>query len=393
MKKRILFVIDSLSYGGAEKSLITLLRLMDYTRFEIDLQLFAYGGMLSRLLPGEVHVLPPLNHTCFLSLPIWKQLRHPLKFWARAMYSLKIRKSGLSHSEIACLYWQTVGKHLDCLTKPYDAAIAYAQGIPTFYVVEKVSAKRKYAWVNTDYRLDGKVKDFQRRFYDRCDRIITVSDYVKRVFSNEVYPEFAEKMKVLWDIIDAEFIRTMSRLPSDKIVDHSAPVLMTVGRLEQRQKGHDLILETSRILRDRGVRFRWYVVGDGGYRYEMEQYIAKNDLQDHLILLGATANPYSYMRQCDVYVQTSRREGFGLTIAEARILNRPIVCTNFNGCTMQIADGKNGLITSFEPTDIADAVERLLTDRKLYSDIQSYLQNEKNGNTEEIEKFYQLVEM
>ena len=124
----------------------------------------------------------------------------------------------------------------------------------------------------------------------------------------------------------------------------------------------------------------------------MEQYIAENDLQERFVLLGATANPYSYMRQCDVYVQTSRHEGFGLTIAEARILNRPVVCTNFEGCAVQVVDGKNGLITSFAPDEIADAIERLLNDTVLYSEIRENLKNEKKGNTEEIADFYKLIE-
>ena len=124
----------------------------------------------------------------------------------------------------------------------------------------------------------------------------------------------------------------------------------------------------------------------------MERFIAENQLQEHFILLGFTANPYSYMRQCDVYVQTSRHEGFGLTIAEARILNRPVVCTNFEACSMQMVDGKNGLITSFEPSDIADAIERLMNDKQLYQDIQDYLKTEKKGNVEEIENFYKLID-
>ena len=86
-----------------------------------------------------------------------------------------------------------------------------------------------------------------------------------------------------------------------------------------------------------------------------------------------------------------RHEGFGLTIAEARILNKPVVCTNFEACTMQMVDGKNGLITSFEPKDIADAIEKLLTDKHLYEEIEAYLKQEKKGNVEEIENFYQLI--
>ena len=58
---------------------------------------------------------------------------------------------------------------------------------------------------------------------------------------------------------------------------------------------------------------------------------------------------------------------------------------------MQMVDGKNGLITSFEPNDIADAIELLMNDKELYQNIQNYLMQEKKGNVEEIENFYKLI--
>ena len=392
MKKRLFFSIDSLTIGGAEKSLITLLNLLDYSRYEVDLQLFAFGGTLMQFLPKEVNVLPPLNYTRFLSLSIWEQLLNPTMLIVRLLYSFKIRKSGLLHADKACLYWQTIGRCIEMNTRQYDVAIGYAQGIPTFYTVDKVAAKKKLLWVNVDYRLTGKTKEYQSQFYRKCDVIVPVSDSACKVFSDIVYPEFKEKMKIIWDITDAQMINRMSELLSDKPIPKDYPVIMTAGRLNKPQKGYDLALAAAKILRDRGIRYRWYAIGDGPYRGEMEKYIEENHLQEHFILLGFTANPYSYMRQCDVYVQTSRHEGFGLTIAEARILNRPVVCTNFEACTMQMVDGKNGIITSFEPEDIADAIEKLLEDKQLYNDIQAYLKQEKKGNVEEIEKFYKLID-
>ncbi|MGN0228281.1 MAG: glycosyltransferase [Muribaculaceae bacterium] len=193
------------------------------------------------------------------------------------------------------------------------------------------------------------------------------------------------------DIYDGNLITEMSHLEAPKAVNHSNLVIMTAGRLNKPQKGYDIALATAKELRDRNFRFHWYAIGEGPYRAEMEQYIAEHNLQEYFTLLGSTANPYSYMRQCDIYVQTSRHEGFGLTIAEARILNRPVVCTNFEACSMQMIDGKNGLVTSFDPKDIADAIMRLASDKQLYSDIQDFLKSEKKGNTEEINNFYSLI--
>lgn len=391
-KKRLFFVIDSLNVGGAEKSLVTLLNLLDYSRYEVDLQLFAYGGTFERFLPKEVNLLPPLDYLKFLYLPLWRQVLCPKRFFARLIYSLRIRKTGLLHADKACIYWQTMGSYIEEVAKVYDVAIGYAQGVPTFYTIDKIKAKKKLVWVNVDYKLQGATKTYQRVYYEKADVIVPVSDSACNVFATLVYPEFREKMKIMWDINDGRMIQRMSELPSDKPIKKDASVIMTAGRLNKPQKGYDLALEAAKILRDRGVQFRWYAIGDGPYRGEMERFIVDNQLQEQFILLGFTANPYSYMRQCDVYVQTSRHEGFGLTIAEARILNRPVVCTNFEACTMQMVDGKNGLITSFEPEDIADAIERLLEDKQLYSNIHEYLKKEKKGNTEEIQNFYRLIE-
>ena len=391
-KKRLLFVIDSLGIGGAEKSLVTLLNLLDYSRYEVDLQLFAYGGIFEQFLSQEVNLLSQLDYVKFLNLPLWRQILSLKRFFARLMYSLRIRKKGILHADKACIYWQTIGSYIEEAAKVYDVAIAYAQGVPTFYTIDKIKAKKKLVWVNVDYKLQGATRTYQRVYYEKADVIVPVSDSAYNVFSTLVYPEFREKMKIMWDINDGQMIQRMSELPSDKPIKKDVPVIMTAGRLNKPQKGYDLALEAAKILRNRGVQFRWYAIGDGPYRGEMERFIAENQLQEHFILLGFTANPYSYMRQCDIYVQTSRHEGFGLTIAEARILNRPVVCTNFEACTMQMVDGKNGLITSFEPNDIADAIERLMKDKQLYTDIQKYLKTEKKGNVEEIENFYQLIE-
>lgn len=390
-KKRILFVIDSLGIGGAEKSLVTLLNLLDYSRYEVDLQLFTYGGIFEKFISKEVHVLPALDYDVFLKKSILQQFLYTKKLWARLHYSFLIRKPNLNHSDRARIYWNTIGECISISNKTYDVAIGYGQNVPTFYVIDKVHAAKKCVWVNCIFHLEGENKRYQQRFFNVANEIAIVSEDAYKHFTG-VYPEFVNKMSVILDLYDASMIKRMSELPSDKPIIKDVPVIMTAGRLNKPQKGYDLALEAAKILRDRGLNFRWYAIGDGPYRGEMERFIEDNQLQDYFILLGFTANPYSYMHQCDIYVQTSRHEGFGLTIAEARILNRPVVCTNFEACTMQMIDGKNGLITSFEPNDIADAIERLMKDKQLYMDVQNYLKTEKKGNVEEITKFYQLIE-
>ncbi|MCQ2267590.1 MAG: glycosyltransferase [Bacteroidaceae bacterium] len=376
MKKKLLFIIDSLRVGGAEKSLVTLLNLIDYSKYEVDLQLFAYGGMFEQFVPKDVNILPVIKIKSFA---------------ARIAYSLLLRLKKRNHASIARVYWQTIGRSLPVNPKQYDAAIGYGQCIPTFYVIDKTNANCKYVWVNCVFHLVGKELNFQRQFYYKAKTISVVSPEAMEHFQS-VYPEFKHKMQVVQDLYDGKFIQQMSKMNAEKEIDHSIPVIMTTGRLNKPQKAYDLALASAKILHERGLKFHWYAIGEGPYRTEMEKYIENNKLQNVFILLGSTPNPYAYMRQCDIYVQTSRFEGFGLTIAEARMLNRPIVCTNFEACHMQLKDGENALITSFCPSDIANAIEKLLTNKELYHSILSNLELEKKGNSEEIEKFYKLIE-
>lgn len=393
MKKRLLFVIDSLVCAGAEKSLVTFLSVIDYSKYDVDLQLFCYGGEFEQFLPKEVNLLPPLDYTQFATKGILSQLLtfDIKKLLARWSYSIAIRFRALSHADRARLYWKYISPCLKKNNKKYDVAIAYAQGVPTFYVADMTEADKKLCWVNVGYRLTGINKSFQQRFYAAMDNIVIVSDPSYEIFKT-IYPQYADKMLVIWDMMDGRLIKRMSLMPAEKSLDLSRPCLLTIARLNKYQKGYDISLQACKILKERGIDFRWYAIGRGQYQKEMEKYIAANHLEDHFILLGTTPNPYPYIGECTIYVQTSRHEGYGLSIAEARILNKPVVTTAFDAVYMQMVQGKNGLVVDIDPVAVADAVERLLKDRGLYDSIVAYQQKEKKGNTEEIEKFYRLIE-
>lgn len=150
MKKKILFVIDSLICAGAEKSLITLLSLIDYSKYDVDLQLFKYGGEFEKYLNKNVNLLPPFQYTTFIEKSLSKQLfslihiKNIKMFLMRILYSTLLRiNHQLNNVIIARIYWQTIGSCIEKNPISYDYAIAYAQGVPTFYVIDKVHAKKK----------------------------------------------------------------------------------------------------------------------------------------------------------------------------------------------------------------------------------------------------------
>ncbi|WP_164667394.1 glycosyltransferase [Virgibacillus doumboii] len=395
MKKKLLFVIDSLKTAGAEKSLVTLLSMLDYSRFSVDLQLFAYGGALEELVPIEVNILKPLKYTDFAKMNLKKSLKYTIvnreykMFSSRLKYSTRIRKEKYSNPQKAILFWKNVSNVIEENPKKYDIAIAYAQGIPTYYVAEKVKAKSKFAWINVSYRLNHWEKQFQGASYNQFNRIVTVSESTKDTFL-EAFPEYASKVNVIYDINNARFIADMAEMGNSYDDSFDGVRILTIGRLAN-QKGYDIALETCKKLKNLGINFKWYVLGKGPLEHEMKEYIEQNGLENHFILLGIKANPYPFIKNADIYVQTSKFEGFGLAIAEARMLNIPVVTTRFDAVYNQMIHEKNGLVVDMNADAVCEGIKRLLTNNELREEIVSYLKTEKKGNAEEIDKFYQLI--
>src|SRR5690625_4807307 len=149
MKKSLLFVIDSLDTAGAEKSLVTLLSMLDFSKYEVDLQLFAYGHELEKLLPKEVNVLQPLKYTNFTMLNLTESVKRAVikgeyrMLASRIKYSTKIRNRKYSNPEKAMLLWKNISSVIERNPKSYDIDISYAQEIPTYYVVDKVKTTKK----------------------------------------------------------------------------------------------------------------------------------------------------------------------------------------------------------------------------------------------------------
>jgi glycosyltransferase involved in cell wall biosynthesis len=391
MKKRILFVIESLIAAGSERSLVSLLSEVDYSRFDIDLQLFKFGGELERYLPKEVNLLRPLDYTLFAEKTCKEQVfsfRLKLLF-ARFRYSFLLRFGKNRPMDLARKYWKSINKCIPQEIGFFDVAIAYSQGIPTFYVAEKVNAQKKIAWVNANHILTTKNRVFQSAFYDRFDNIVCASDSAKSVFDN-LYPIYYSKTVVIYDRINVSLIRRLAD-ERQKLAVMKKPSILTVARFAAI-KGYDITLEACKILRDRNVRFTWYVIGRGPLKNEIEEFVKENNLQEHFIFLGTFPNPYPFFKAATLYVQTSRNEGFGLSIAEARVLGKPVVTTEFDAVWMQMVQGKNGLVVPQDPIAVADAIERLLNDKVLYDSIVSYQKKEQIDNSKEIEKFYALVD-
>ena len=393
MKKKILFMINSMGVGGAEKSLSSLLSLFDYQRYDVYLQMINRGGVFEKLLPSQVHILPRQPYFAFCNLPLAKQLTSgnirflKARFLVRSQLKKNAQKGNPLHATQA--FWAGAKDALDPLPDEYDVAIAWGQGTPTHFVAEKVIAKKKIAWINADYEAVGHNKDFDQEIYGEYDFIVGVSDQLSEKLK-AVFPMYADRVVTVYDINSEKLIMNMAE-ETVALPPLHGTIITTTGRLV-KQKGYDIAVEAARILKEQGVDFTCMICGDGPERNMLESRIAQYGLQGDFLLLGAQANPYPYMKAADIYVQTSRFEGYCLTLTEARILNRPCVTTRFDVVYDQMVEGENGLVVDMTPEAVAEGILRLMRDNALYDHIQQYQQTEKKGNEEEIEKVYRLME-
>lgn len=384
MKKKLLFVIDSLICGGAEKSLVSLLPLLNQEKYEIHLWMLHRGMVFESLLSENVLVEDEPSYRT------WEYLFFRLSY---IVYSLLFRINQLLgiKEHTAETLWKCVGKAYKVPKETFDVAIAYQQGVPTYIVSTKINAQKKIAWINADIFAAGYDISYNAAFYDQYDALVPVSKNLETVL-REKYPQYSEKYHCVYDILNPDLIRRQSQMPVDNFIyNHQHPLIVTTGRLAIA-KNHRLAVEAAKILQDRGVEFVWLFVGDGEERPNIESLIKIYNLQKYVILLGERTNPYPYMAQCDVYVQTSSFEGYGLTIAEAKILGKPVVSTNFDVVHDQIKHGHDGLIAEMTPESVADNILRLINDKDLRNRIIASVNKEKNTTymteVEKVEKLF-----
>ena len=389
MKKQLLFVIDSLTCGWAEKSLVTLLNLIDYSKFDVDLMMFKRGGAFESLVPENVHIILAPHYFEQLQLRKNRKLKD---IYYRLKTSFLLRVNGLFkekyHTEQ--IVYQSLKSYLKNQEKEYDCAIAYSQGMPTYYVSNHITAKRKLAWINCNYVATKYNKRYDALCYQEINHVVVVSDFIRE--SLKEYP-FYKKVEVVNDIVDPQLIECLSKLNDqyDGGMEYKGLKLLTVARLE-KIKGYDLLVRAASRLKKEGLEFKWFIIGEGTERDRINSLCQQYHLENEIILLGQKTNPYVYMKRCDIYVQTSCNEGLGLTVIEAKILEKPIVCTNFSTASSLIEDKEDGLLCNIDEKDIALKILELIRDKELYTMILRNLQVQQKFDTKkEIDKIYRLV--
>ena len=369
--KNLLFVLESLNCGGQEKSLVALLQNLDYSKYQVDLILIVKDSAFEKFLPKEVNLIikKPLDNL------------NSFQLLSKRMNLKLLKKFNPDHYHHAQLFWKVFGKQIPKHDKNYDVVFAMSQGFPTYYVATKVAAKIKYCYVNIDYKIAGYNPNFDAPFYDIYQNIISVSDQCDAIFVREM-ALIGKKYNTegIRDITDVYTTQKLS-LEGKTFPKSDRVKIATVCRLTH-QKGIDMAIEACAILKNKGYNIDWRVIGEGVLRPKLEALITKLNVADSFRLEGFNENPFGYMKSADIYAQTSVFEGLGLTVVEAKILEKPIVCTNFPTVVHILEDTITGLICEMNPTDIAEKIQIYIDNPELKNKIVNNLKNPDNTEKE-----------
>lgn len=395
--KKLLIASFDMEVGGVERSLISLLDNFDYDNYKVDLMLYRHLGDFMYLLPKKPNLLPEMPPYSTFRKSIGETIKDKhLGIGLSRIFSKlhamlyqkfnKIDEPGYFQMQ---LMWKYALPLLPSIDNTYDVAISYLW--PHYFIAEKVNAKKKIAWIHTDYSNIETDIEMDLKMWDKFDHIIAVSEACKDAFLSK-YKELERKTRVIENITSQEFIRKMGEEKIYNPMENDGRFkILTVARLSHA-KGIDNAIQALKILIDKGIKdIVWYVVGYGGDEAILKEMVSKNNLQEHFILLGKKTNPYPFIKSCDLYVQPSRYEGKAVTVTEAKILGKPILITNYSTAPSQIENGVEGMICDLSVSGLAKGIQEFYRNQELRNTIVNNIKNNDYNNSYELDKLYKVI--
>lgn len=396
--KKILIFSQAMEIGGAEKALLGLLENIDTTKYEVDLFLMRHSGELMKYIPSNINLLPEISQYADLAVPIGNVLKKGHFKIAYGRYKGKkaavkrVSELGLGDNDVAIEYsHKYTAKYMPKISdKGYDLAISFLT--PHYFVTQKVNAKKKVAWIHTDYSRVEMDRESQLVMYSNYDKIASISDKAAEKFVR-IFPSLKDKVITIQNILPEKYINKITDefTAENEISNDGSIKLLSIGRF-CTAKNFDNIPEICKLIRNQGVNIKWYIIGYGGDEQLIKDKIAEFNMQDYVIVLGKKENPYPYIKASDIYIQPSRYEGKCVAVCEAQILNKPVIITNYATASSQLTDGFDGIVVPMDNQGCAEGIARVIRDKDLQNNLIENTKKTDYTNKNEIEKIYKLIE-
>lgn len=397
-KPRIIILMHYLELGGAEMALIGLLNALDSARVDVDLFIYSHQGPLMRYIPKWVNLMPEVKAYSMIERPMSEALRNGQfgvvagRLLARLRHMRYIGKTCFMGDDSSVM--QYVG---NCVTPvlpkinpdvEYNLCISFLT--PHNIGLGKVRARRRLAWIHTDYSTVHVNANIELPVWGAYDHIAAISSEVCNSFI-QTFPALEPKIVEIENILSSDFIRRRAEESDVATKLYGSINLLSIGRF-CTAKNYDNVPDIARHIVKSGIcGLKWYIIGFGSDELMIRQKIAEAGMEEHVILLGKKENPYPYIKACDIYVQPSRYEGKSITVREAQILCKPVAVTAYPTAPSQIKDGIDGVIVPLDNEGCARGLADFIADTALQQRIVEYLRTHDYANTSEVEKIYGLL--
>lgn len=340
---RILFLISTLEGGGAEKVLVDLVNKLNKDKYEITIVTLLSGGIFENRLNSNIKYKSIIKSK---SEFIRKILFYIVAFILPANIANKI-----------------------VIREKYDIEVAYLEGVPTKIIGSSNNLNsKKFAFIHTDfnnnYNLHKVYKTFEDclKSYKLFNKVFFVSDSAKEGFEKTIGK--LETSSVMHNILEHKRIIELSKEQISDIKSNSF-IFVSVGRLS-REKGYDRLIEAVSVLNKYKYDYEIWIIGEGNERKNLEKLIKENNI-DNIRLLGFKENPYSYIALSDMFICSSRVEGYSTAVTEALVLKKPVMTTDCAGMDEILDNGKYGKIIKNNTDGIYRGMKEILESSEEYT--------------------------
>lgn len=402
-KQKLLIVGITMNAAGSEKSFLSFANCLDFERFEVTLLLAKAEGAFLSLVPAQIQIVEMGEYAAMFTMDGQNAVhtilncfvkKNPFILFEILPYFLKSKLCPRTAHDTATRLWCRLMQHMPAFHGTYDAALAYWGDKTMFYMCDKVHAKRKIAWLHFDYAHPQRDDKTYLHYFNACDTLVTVSAPIQTALCDR-FPALRGKCVMMENIIDASSILRMAEQGEGyPDTDFCGQRILTIGRIAE-QKGYDLAVEALSLLLREGRQVRWYILGGTGTQEAKVQLLKQIDrlhLQDAVVFLPCTQNPYRYLKECDIYVQPSRHEGKPIAVEEAKILEKPILVTNYLSANDQLRGGALGKICDISVQGIYQGIKLLLDHPEQRAAYCAALHKEPKGNADEMNVFYRMLQ-
>lgn len=398
-KIKILIFSHAMELGGAERALLGLLEAIDYDLYEVDLFLMRHEGELLKYIPREVHLLAEIPQYACLAVPAKTVLARrqyavaagrAIGKWAGRRTIQKQNLAADNQVQIEYSHKYTAFAMPAVSEREYDLAVSFLT--PHYFTADKVKAKKKAAWIHTDY---GKI-DIDRKseleMWNRYDHIISVSEDASGQFLKK-FPTLKDKLIVIHNMLPADTILRQAEefSAADEMPENGEIRLLSVGRF-CHAKNFDNIPDICGRIRAAGLPVHWYIIGYGSDEEKIAGSIKTADMQDYVTILGKKENPYPYIKACDFYVQPSHYEGYSVSVKEAQLLCKPVIITEYPTAKSQVRDGVDGIIVPMENGACADAMIEVLREPEIKNSLIENCRRGDYSNRQEVDRIKMLMD-